>query len=199
MVWQFLGVYIINRTLHGRLEIRNFSSRVEKIFHSFGALTREIFSTLEEKFRISARPCNILYISFTMPNITRESILLPVVSIREERIFYTITFTECQKKKNGCQKFTNWYSLTDCKKKTLISTCRSVLVNVFLNNIPNCYKCPDNLEIAKCLLQVLKMKSRDKYSFFMALISNKSLQWGIFIIFLLGHCSTIKLTLMITQ
>ena len=30
MVWYFIGVYIINRTLHGRLEIRNFSSRVEK-------------------------------------------------------------------------------------------------------------------------------------------------------------------------
>ena len=41
MVWYFIGVYIINRTLHGRLEIRNFSSRVEKFF------------TLEEKFRIS--------------------------------------------------------------------------------------------------------------------------------------------------
>ena len=26
----FIGVYIINRTLHGRLEIKNFSSRVEK-------------------------------------------------------------------------------------------------------------------------------------------------------------------------
>ena len=50
MVWYFIGVYIINRTLHDRLEIRNFSSRVENI------------STLEEKFRISARPCNILYI-----------------------------------------------------------------------------------------------------------------------------------------
>ena len=35
MVLYFIGVYIINRTLHGRLEIRNFSSRVEKIFHSF--------------------------------------------------------------------------------------------------------------------------------------------------------------------
>ena len=43
MVWYFIGVYIINRTLHGRSEIRNFSSRVEKIFHSFAALTREIF------------------------------------------------------------------------------------------------------------------------------------------------------------
>ena len=52
MVWHFIGVYIINRTLHDRLEIRNFSSRVEKYF-----------STLEEKFRISARPCNILYVA----------------------------------------------------------------------------------------------------------------------------------------
>ena len=32
MVWHFIGVYIINRTLHGRLEIGSFSSRVEKIF-----------------------------------------------------------------------------------------------------------------------------------------------------------------------
>ena len=30
MVWYFIGVYIINRTLHGRLEIRNFPSHVEK-------------------------------------------------------------------------------------------------------------------------------------------------------------------------
>ena len=30
MVWHFIGVYITNRTLHGRLEIRNFSFRVEK-------------------------------------------------------------------------------------------------------------------------------------------------------------------------
>ena len=59
MVWYFIGVYIINRTLHGRLEIRNFSSRVEKYF-----------STLEEKFRISARPCNILYV-FTLPKDSR--------------------------------------------------------------------------------------------------------------------------------
>ena len=43
MVWYFIGVYIINTTLHGRLEIRNFSSRVEKIFHAFAALTHEIF------------------------------------------------------------------------------------------------------------------------------------------------------------
>ena len=42
MFLYFIGVYVINRTLHGRLEIRNSSSRFEKIF----------FSTLEEKFRI---------------------------------------------------------------------------------------------------------------------------------------------------
>ena len=28
-----LGVHIINRTLHGLLEIQNFSSHVEKTFH----------------------------------------------------------------------------------------------------------------------------------------------------------------------
>ena len=47
MVWFFIDVYIINRTLHVRLEIRNFSSLVEKIFHkkniSFATPTREIF------------------------------------------------------------------------------------------------------------------------------------------------------------
>ena len=63
MVWHFIGVYIINRTLHDRLEIRNFFSRVEKYFtRSLHSLVK-YFSTLEEKFRISARPCNILYIS----------------------------------------------------------------------------------------------------------------------------------------
>ena len=40
--WYFTGVYVINRTLHGRLEMRNFPSRVE-LFHPFAALTREIF------------------------------------------------------------------------------------------------------------------------------------------------------------
>ena len=140
--------------------------------HSRGFIVLEHYNGCCEIMR--KRP-----ISFTIPNITCESILPPVVSIREEKIFYTITFTECQKKKNGCQKFTNWYSLTDCKKKTLISTWRSVLVDVFLNNIPDCYKCADNFEIAKTLW-VLKMNSRHKYIFFMALIANKSFQ-GVFL------------------
>ena len=70
MVWYFIGVYIINRTLHGRLEIRNFSSRVEKkknIFTSETNVKRKservkcFFSTREEKFPISARSRKILY------------------------------------------------------------------------------------------------------------------------------------------
>ena len=67
MVWHFIGVYIINRTLHvhDRLEIQNFSSRVEKYFtRSLRSLVK-YFSTLEEKFRISARPC-IYYPLFIM-------------------------------------------------------------------------------------------------------------------------------------
>ena len=35
VVWYFIGVYIINRTRHGRLEIRNFSSRVEYFWNIF--------------------------------------------------------------------------------------------------------------------------------------------------------------------
>ena len=63
-----LGVYILNRTLDDRLEIRNFSSRVERIFRSLATLTREIGSTLEDKFRISARPFDILYFFTSLCN-----------------------------------------------------------------------------------------------------------------------------------
>ena len=64
MVWYFIGVYIINRTLNGRLEIRNFSSRVEKYFtRSLRSLVK-YFSTREEKFRfghvISSISFNVL-------------------------------------------------------------------------------------------------------------------------------------------
>ena len=72
MVWHFIGVYIINRTLHDRLEIRNFSSRVEKYFtRSLRSLVK-YFSILEEKFRISARPCNNypLFINYLVQKIT---------------------------------------------------------------------------------------------------------------------------------
>ena len=68
MVWYFIDVYIINRTLHGRLEIQNFSSHVEKIFQSFAALTCEIFCNTQRKIFISAQPCNILYLLLTWIN-----------------------------------------------------------------------------------------------------------------------------------
>ena len=72
MVWYFIGVYKINRTLHGRLEIRT-----KCVFSCWKYFTRSLcsllkyFSTLEEKFRISARPCNILYLYKTSPTIKR--------------------------------------------------------------------------------------------------------------------------------
>ena len=51
MIWYFIGVYIINRTL------QNFSFRLEKYFTRVSAY----FLTLNEKFRISSWPGNILY------------------------------------------------------------------------------------------------------------------------------------------
>ena len=65
MLWYFIGVYIINRTLHGHLEIANFSSCVKKnIFHSFAALTREMFfDTRREISCLRAAMWYPLYIS----------------------------------------------------------------------------------------------------------------------------------------
>ena len=70
MIWHFISVYLINRTLNGRLEIRNFSSRAKKylpvnVLKNI-SLVRCAHSntTLEGKFRISAWPCNILYLSY---------------------------------------------------------------------------------------------------------------------------------------
>ena len=50
MVWYFIGVYIINRTLHGRLEIRNFSSRVENISRLSAANEWNIFQHSRRNF-----------------------------------------------------------------------------------------------------------------------------------------------------
>ena len=75
MVWHFIGVYIINRILHDRLEIRNFSSRVEKYFtRSLRSLVK-YFSTLEEKFRISTRPCNILDIFWGVQKFLQTAVI----------------------------------------------------------------------------------------------------------------------------
>ena len=59
---KWFGILLVF-TLHGRLGIRNFSSCVEKYF-----------LTLEEKFRISSRPCNILYIKNIACNFFNEHI-----------------------------------------------------------------------------------------------------------------------------
>ena len=67
MVWHSIGVYIINRTLHDRLEIRHFSSRVEKYF-----------SALEEKFRISVRRViSSIYMRFDFVGLTSETKSIP--------------------------------------------------------------------------------------------------------------------------
>lgn len=50
-------VYIIKRQLHDGLDIRS----------SFAALTREIFSPLENKLHIFKPLCNIVYISILNP------------------------------------------------------------------------------------------------------------------------------------
>ena len=39
MVWYFIGVYKIDRTLDGRLEIRNFFSCAEDIFNTRGEIS----------------------------------------------------------------------------------------------------------------------------------------------------------------
>ena len=84
MVWHFIGVYIINRILHDRLEIRNFSSRVEKYFtRSLRSLVK-YFSTLEEKFRISKRSCNILYLLHEPPQNFRGCYLFELLFIRTQ-------------------------------------------------------------------------------------------------------------------
>ena len=51
----FHWCYIIKRTLHGRLEIRNFSSRVEKIFHEWAQRTSEIFFQHSKRNFVSPR------------------------------------------------------------------------------------------------------------------------------------------------
>ena len=52
----------INRGYYIAVRRYEISLRVLKIFHSFVALTREKFSTREEKFRISKRACYVLFI-----------------------------------------------------------------------------------------------------------------------------------------
>ena len=49
MVWYFIGVYKMNTTLHGRLEIRNFFLCVEEFFTpSLRSLVKYFFNTRGE-------------------------------------------------------------------------------------------------------------------------------------------------------
>ena len=59
----FISIYKINRTLHGCLGIRILSSRAESLPLISFVHSWEILSALEDKIRIPAWPCNILYIS----------------------------------------------------------------------------------------------------------------------------------------
>ena len=61
----FISIYKINRALHGRLGIRILSSCAKSISHEW--------AKLEDKIRIPARPCNILYIKFKFHRPTRIS------------------------------------------------------------------------------------------------------------------------------
>jgi len=55
------SIYIINRIIHGRLEIWNPSSRVH-IWYRTSSIS---MWTREDKFHIYARPCIILYIIYS--------------------------------------------------------------------------------------------------------------------------------------
>ena len=64
MVWHYIGVYIPLRLLV------------------------KYFSTLEEKFRISARPWNILYIS--LYPVDGDSFLIPLDLLRATQAMFTL-------------------------------------------------------------------------------------------------------------
>ena len=59
----FISIYIINRTLHGRLGIRFLSSRAESISQSFAALSLERYFQ-HSKITLPSPRCNILWAHF---------------------------------------------------------------------------------------------------------------------------------------
>ena len=87
MVWYFIGVYIIHRTLHGCLEIQNLSSSVEKIFqHSKGNFVS---------------PSSLLYISIYIP-FTSPSCKSKNEEINRNMLLHTYTIV----KKSCCDRHT---------------------------------------------------------------------------------------------
>ena len=64
MVWYFIGLYIINRTLHGRWRYEIYLLVLKKYFtRSLHSLVK-YFLTVEENFCISALPRNIFYLLY---------------------------------------------------------------------------------------------------------------------------------------
>ena len=122
MVWYFIGVYIINRTLHGRLEIQNFSSRVEKIFHSliFFNTRREILylcaAMLYPLYMLRRKPCILIFVfalfSVAVAVSTHLCIIcghfccpMPLVQARRLSEFYPKRTLACQ---HACHTITGY-------------------------------------------------------------------------------------------
>ena len=82
-----INIYIINRILHGRLEIRILPSRAESISHSFASLTRERYFQHSKIEFVSPRGhvLNILYMFkeninwFLIPSNTEQSLCRPLL------------------------------------------------------------------------------------------------------------------------
>ena len=73
----FISIYKINRTSHGRLGIQILSSCAEKyLFLVCFTHSWEMLSALEDKIRIPARPCNILYLLNPLNLNSKKSIKL---------------------------------------------------------------------------------------------------------------------------
>ena len=75
MIWYFIDVYIINRTLHGRLEIGNFSLSVEKKFHEWAHNVKYNKSFDEPLIAVSIISSSLLC---TGPQNCDRSVWLPV-------------------------------------------------------------------------------------------------------------------------
>ena len=62
MVWYFIGVYIIKEHYMAAWRYEISLLVLKKYFTRSLRPLMKYFSTLEEKFCISAQPCNILYV-----------------------------------------------------------------------------------------------------------------------------------------
>ena len=62
MVWYFIGVYIMNKHYMAAWRCEISLLVLKKYFTRLLRSLVKCFSTLEERFRVSARPCDILYI-----------------------------------------------------------------------------------------------------------------------------------------